>query len=228
MRLLGIVLIVLIGIGSYYLMREGFENESIIFLTKDETASFLAEDPDAYIQSMTPLDLQARGYNNHNAYWQASIDSALEPDAALKEKVIKNIHAVRGKVKDPTIPWKIALTTSAYEQNLPHTRQDIIFLKPNTISEQILLHEMEHLYQRKHKKAFQAFLKAQGYQPWRLRKGYPRIRANPDLDEYIYMSPDNRLMVFIYNESPKSIDDVIRPPGGHEYEHPNEEYAYAA
>lgn len=222
---------------SIWVPLEGFSNDvDVRFLSKAETENFFAADSDGYFERLSLYDLAARGFNNHNAYWQRSIDSAIEPDASLKERVLKSIHKIMpflktlnlfGVTYDPEIKWTLAFTDGKiYEQGLPHTREHIIFLTPETVSPDILLHEWIHLYQRKHKTQVQSYLKQQGYNPWRLRAGYPRIRANPDLDEYIYMHPNKEWMLYVYDENPKNINDILRAPIGHRHEHPYEEAAY--
>ena len=50
------------------------------------------------------------------------------------------------------------------------------------------------------------------------------IRANPDLNNWIYIDENKKLMMSIYNSGyPKSINDITTKP---EYEHPYEMISY--
>lgn len=214
----------------------------IVFLDKAETTYYLLQDNDLYISSMTIPDIIARGCKTHNEYLKKASESAMsfsEDEKILLEKSIldaqfflKNLsHPFIKPVLLDTFSWKIALTSNIYENGLPHTREDIIFLSQDSMKlssadlTKLLIHEYIHIYQRKNKSEFQFELLKRGYISWKKRNYYPRIRSNPDLDEYIYIHPNGTIMLTLYkSDTPKDINDIVQP--NHNYEHPNEEIAY--
>lgn len=126
------------------------------------------------------------------------------------------------------LPWVFAKTTgSAYEDGLPHTRApNIIFLSARTLASRdkalakTLLHEKIHVYQRAYPDKAATAIAGAGYaKTGRLRRDVPLIRANPDLDEWIYADPSGRDMALVYSrEAPHSIGDVTGGSGEHPYE----------
>ena len=55
---------------------------------------------------------------------------------------------------------------------------------------------------------------------------YDNIRANPDLDNYIYKDENNVVYKAVYNQNPTSIEDITYYPYNKQlYEHPNERMA---
>ena len=233
---------VLIGLG--YILYDIVQVNKILFLDKSDTANFLYEDSDGYISKMSHLDLLARQSKSHKEYLIKAKQAALSfttEQQDLIEKCFENafyylryIH--KSKYINPdlldTLKVRFAYVDMNYENGLPHTRENIIFLSTNTLKqskEQLtvtILHEFIHIYQRTYQKEFRDALLKEGYTIWRNRNQYPRIRSNPDLDEYIYIHPKGFIMVTIYEtNSPKSISDVINPED-FEYEHPNEEIAH--
>jgi hypothetical protein len=202
-------------------------------MDQEETARFLYHDSDNYVSSMSILDIIARGKHNHKEYINSIRNSAKSFTEEQKIILEKCIFEAQSFLKDyyNVFKWKIALTDPAYEEGLPHTREDIIFLSTQSMTlpekqlTKLLIHEYVHIYQRQNKTIFQKELLQKGYIPWKKREHYPRIRANPDLDEYIYIHPDGSLMLMIYSgDNPKNINDVVQP--NTKYEHPNEEIAY--
>ena len=106
---------------------------------------------------------------------------------------------------------------------------DIIFLSPKVINytddnlTKILIHESIHIYQRYNITEINNYLKENNYTVSRRRDSEPLIRANPDLDEYIYKDKDGEEMIYIYKSSmPKGINDIIP----NKNEHPFEKMAY--
>jgi len=232
----------LIGLSFFVFDYTRQSTSYILFLDKHTTANFLYQDSDGYISSMSILDIIARQCHNHKEYAQVAKDSALSfsEDQKIRleecileaEKFLKKlIHPLIKQDLLNTFSWKIAYADNKYEAGLPHTREDIIFLSTDSMTlpknqlTKLLIHEYIHIYQRKNKFQFQKDLIHNGYIPWKKRSTYPRIRANPDLDDYIYFHPDGSLMLLIYtSDKPKHINDIVQP--NHNYEHPNEEIAY--
>jgi hypothetical protein len=149
------------------------------------------------------------------------------------------------------MPWRVAATAPAagaegaavaYEANLPHTRADVVFVAPalipsgdDTVSQKrfaaTLLHEKIHVYQRAHPQDIAAALDAEGYVRDGARDRLPLVRANPDLDEWVYRDPEagpnkGKPMVALYaSAKPSGISDVTQPSAA-AFEHPYERMAY--
>lgn len=219
--------------------KELFRGEKVVFLSALETQRFLIEDRDGYVTGMTYHDLSARGSKTHRQYLEKAGGATLdysEKQKEVLEKAVEKAEALLREIKHPIIKyeelvWNFALVLPVYEEGLPHTRKDTIFLYPSHLEMaeerlvNLLVHEWVHLYQRKNLVKVQEGLMREGYKVWRKRKGYPRIRANPDVDEYIYIHPSGQVMLYVYNKDyPNSINDIMAPNGLEE--HPFEEMAY--
>lgn len=223
----------------YHEQKELFAGEKLVYLSAAETRKLLIEDADGYVTGMSYHDLSARGCKTHRQYLEKAAGAAFDFSELQKEKLEKAMqqaevllqatkHAI---ITYENLPWKFALVLPVYEEGLPHTRRDTIFLYPQHLEMtekrlvELLVHEWVHLYQRKNLHKVQAGLMQEGYKVWRKRKGYPRIRANPDVDEYIYVHPSGQVMLYVYNKDyPSSIQDIMAPNGLQE--HPFEEMAY--
>ena len=215
----------------------------IKFLSKQETANFIAEDKDKYIASLSKSDLIARRINNKRTYLIHSYNSAIDFTIEDKQKLIyaskeadKFLSIVSSKYISnyliTNIKWRFAFTYSKnYEYGLSHTRSNIIFLSSSIMNVELnklietLIHEKVHLYQRLYKTLFNIALFREGYRVANLRKEEPLIRANPDLDEYTYRNPSGVKMMYRYKTYyPSSIFDIEY--NNNEQEHPYEEIAY--
>jgi len=126
------------------------------------------------------------------------------------------------------VQWVFA--KSGYEEGLPHTRGNIIFLSDDTLKQSdarlksILLHEKVHVYQRANRGEMERVIKNAGYVRVSQRLGSNRARNNPDIDEYIYQGPDGKMQVCRYtSDAPSSIRDVLCNPME---DHPYETMAY--
>lgn len=238
----------MIGVASilyYYYQKayEFFKGGYLLFYSKVETAAFLLRDEDGFISSMTISDLYARHVKSHQEYREKSAVNALEfqeDQKVVLEKAVETAQQFFQTISVPLIDrdrilgilWKFALTkNNTYEEGLPHTREDVIFVTPKLLElpevqlVKTLIHERVHIYQRIYETQFQEQLKIQGYTVWRERKGYPLIRSNPDVDKYIYQTPKGDIMVTVYSSfQPQHIQDTMQPNSLKE--HPYEEIAY--
>lgn len=233
-----ILILIIILIGVYYGITL-FHSKNV-YLSKEETIDFLVKDEDKYIASLSQADLYARKVSSHRAYIEKCVKNTLDFDETSKNildkatlladtyfKNLKNIYIDTTRIN--RIVWKFALTTN--EESLPHTRSDIIFLSPAVLKKQekyivsTLIHEKVHIYQRMYIQEFQNMLLQNGYKQVKKRSEYPLIRANPDLDEYVYSDKNGELMLTLYkNNRPVGITDV--ETNNHHQEHPFEEIAY--
>jgi hypothetical protein len=246
---------------------------SLQFIDAATTAKFLLHDEDTYVQGMSKSDLVARKVVCQEAYRLTAYFSArdfTEEQRSLLLKATKEADAffrryngqttATGKGGVPTaiaiiayfdaaraaaLPWKLMLTTNEYEEGLPHTRADYIFISPATLAEsyldlvETLIHEKIHIYQRRYlrEKVYLAQLKEEVYLTEYMvsQMGYKKskrrseatcdLRANPDLDDWIYRDPKTNQEQFLCYRSaqPTGISDVIGDP---HKEHPFEWIAY--
>jgi len=249
--LINLISIVLLAILLKYaitnLQREGFVNpifnSEVTFLSADQTKQFLLNDPDEYIHTLNQWDLIARNIPTFQDYLNKISKAALSFDndfktillnATQKADTFFNKTRIDGIdcEKLGSLPWVFALTKDKeYEEGLPHTRTNIIFLSTNinkthTKLVRTLIHEKIHVYQRLYPEETMNFLAKFGYYRWKQRFGVPRIRSNPDLDPWIYFNPVSKqpMVAYYTSDNPVSIDDVnINKPTE---EHPYEQIAY--
>lgn len=229
----------------YRLKKEMFvPSAGVYYMTAEETANFLASDPDGYVKNMSPTDLYARKVSSAEKYVRRARDSALDfkPDQKLRfnEACVKadaffqsaNAGLPFSAKKLVQIPWVLALTEGdKYEDGLPHTRANVIFLssymneQPNELV-RTMIHEKIHLYQRMYPEEMAQMLHQRGFTRWKLRMGVPRIRANPDVDPWIYTNEDTKepMMALYSSDQPSSISDVFLHDAA--FEHPFEFIAY--
>lgn len=243
-----IILLIVCAVIAGLLYKRVYEEHFVIgnhvqFMTKEETANFLKTDPDSYIKNLSPLDLHARKVGNEQMYMRIASEAA---DDFTREQKIRYTAAARNadafykrtKIDGinmaaiATIPWVLALTSdNKYEDGLPHTRANIIFVS-NELDEtentlvRTLIHEKMHLYQRLYPEAFSQFLESRGFIRWKQRMGEPRIRANPDVDPWIYIDPITKepMVAYYATDKPISITDVVLEDAA--FEHPYEKIAY--
>jgi hypothetical protein len=241
-----VALVAIVGYVAYtYLSRETFvvANNGIRFMDAAETATFLKQDPDGYVKNMSPSDLYARKVTTVEKYLTRAAGASVSFSSAQRVRFIKaardaddhlmryNANGIDGK-RLASIPWIFAMTNGdAYEDGLPHTRANIIFVSSD-INEQhdalvrTLVHEKVHIFQRMHPEFMVQLLQGRGYQRWKLRMGLPRVRANPDIDPWIWMNEETQTaMVAHYtSDKPTAISDVyLEDPS---FEHPYELIAY--
>lgn len=232
--------------------KEHFDNQNIKYLTYNETADFLLKDPDNYVKNMTDIDLYARKVSSHDEYISEISKNAISFNKDEKDKLLKcteladnflnnyvnSVYNINGK-DIANIKWIFALTNKRskkdkieYEEGLPHTRTDIIFLSKYVLNNNeldltnILIHEKIHIYQRYNKELVENIIKNMGYEITRKNKNIYLLRANPDLNDNIYYDKQNNIeMLGLYkNSTPNSISDIII--SNFSIEHPYEKMAY--
>lgn len=255
-----ILIIVTIYFANQYLIREGFDVNSLwvpdgycTFMSSRDTRLFLLNDPDGYTSSMSNWDLFARNVTLELNYRKvagssaASFDvkkralvlaAAKRADAYILQLVNKPVAKKYGfddykeVEKLVNMQWTFALTTgNVYEDGLPHTRLNVIFLSslvdytPDSLF-RTLVHEKIHLYQRMYPEHMVQLLGKLGYVRWKNAQGVPRIRANPDTDPYIYVDPATKapMLAEYASDTPSSVSDITIKHGAQE--HPYETMAY--
>ena len=207
---------------------ETFKDDTNIYLTQEETINFIRNDNDKFISSLSPFDLEARDVRSPQEYMNKIINDCYNFTDSQKTK-LNNCSKIARNFFDNNYVWKFALIGDVYEEGIPHTRTDIIFLSPKIFNYNetdlitILIHESIHIYQRYNKTEMNKYLKDKSYSVSRRRDSEPFIRANPDLDEYIYKDKNGDELLYLYKSSmPNGINDIIP----NKNEHPFETMAY--
>lgn len=225
---------------------EHFDNNpNIYFLNKNELSNILIKDDDNYYSNFFKYDLHARHIKNIEEYKLKIEESTINLTQKEKNKVTKCCKIVDKKlkkinldgfdgIKASNIMWKIgSIKDKSYENGLPHTRKYVIVLPVEKINlkttEQLsvlLCHEKIHVYQKKYKEDIAKYLKKNNISILKIREEKDMVRANPDLDNYIYKN-NNTIYSAKYNSStPTSIVDVeYNNDGKQSSEHPFEKMA---
>jgi hypothetical protein len=205
---------------------EHFENENEnnnIYLTREESANIIKNDSDNYIKNLSKYDLYARDVSMPEEYIYKIIDGCLNFTESQIEK-LNSCSKIARKFFDNKYTWKFSLINDVYEEGFPHTRADIIFLSPKIVNYDddalitVLIHESIHIYQR-YNKDINKYLKENGYTISRRRDSELLIRANPDLDEYIYKDRNGNELFYKYKSTmPTGINDIIPAINEHPFE----------
>ncbi len=242
-----IIIIILILIILLFLNcnKEHFEevNNNIIFLDKKDLIKILLEDKDNYYKKFSKTDLIVRQVKNIDEYKEKIKNSCLDINESNKKKILNYIEKANKKLKKfkidgfdghkcADIPWIIGLTTNGYENGFPHTRNNIIIISQNFLNfsfniVKTLIHEKIHIYQKMYPEDIKKYLDSNNFKKYLNRKEINQpLRANPDLDDYIYKMGDS-IMMSIYNDNASDITDITTyPTNDDKYEHPFEYMAY--
>jgi len=225
-------------------------NNNTIFLTKGELFNFLNLNMDNYYNTFNKKDLMVRNINNVDEYIKKIYNSVSEFTPKEKliiqtciNKISNNLDKIKFDYFDGEkaneIIWKIGcIKGDQYEDGLPHTRNDIIILNKNNITESsinelitLLIHEKVHVYQKMYPEDINNYLKKNNFKRIGERhqinnsNNLENIRANPDLDEWVY-EDNNKIYKAIYEHGAKTVSDVkYSSNDGQKSEHPFEKMA---
>jgi len=225
-----------------YLYRE---NNGVKFLTKNEVCKLITENRDKYYETFNENDLLVRNVKNKNEYVQKIKNSCSEFTKEEKKILKKCANSVKltlrqtqmtfgrgfDNVKASEIPIIFGcMAGNEYEGGLPHTRYPAIILYSNQVTsmsvlevEKLVIHELAHLYQKMYPNDLKKYLNENYFEIIKQRIGNDNVRANPDIDSFIYRNQNNnQAYEYIYNPFPGSIGDVTQS----NKEHPFEEMAY--
>lgn len=246
-----LILLLFLMIEKYLIQKELFTNDNIIFYKKKNLFDILKKDKDKYFQSFFETDLKVRKVSNKNQYLKVLENSLCDPDEKTINKIKNYIVLIKSKInkyinnngnyyndinlkKFNSIQWKIGFVCdSKYENGLPHTRNDIIILNKNKINLnhdlkniKTIIHEKIHVYQKLFSEDVKIYLTNKKYTKLKKITKFDNIRANPDLDNYIYRDNDFNIYKAIYNKNASSIEDITYYPYNSQlYEHPYEKMA---
>jgi hypothetical protein len=223
-----------------------YNTTNIVFLNKNELASFLMNDKDNYYKSFNEKDFIVRNVSTINEYKEKIRNSTSDFSLYQKEKImfcVEKIDKMLSNVKYPWFDGKKAVGTiwkfgsmngSDYENGLPHTRSDVIILPQvalDNYSQQeltkLILHEKIHIYQKVYPNDVENYIQHNDYYKFKKRSEILESRANPDLNEWTYNDSSNKTFVALYNPNPTNISDVqFYPNNTSSEEHPFEKMAY--
>jgi hypothetical protein len=247
--LLCIILLLIIFILNYFYKNknyiEFFDEKNIYFLSANETYNVLIKNSDKYYDSFFENDYKARNILNINEYLEKIKKSVNEFDDKQRKKIIKSINLSKEKInkineiwidinKFNEIPWIIGcIKGKLYENGLPHTRDNVIIISSENVDKytieklmKTLVHEKIHIYQKMYPKDCEIFLNKLSFKKYKLREKSDNIRANPDLDKWIYKDINGKIYQAKYNDNPKSIEDITYLPFNNQsFEHPYEKMA---
>lgn len=242
------VILAVISVGYYKVNNVAQGDDYIHFMSKQETMTFLQNDEDQYVSSLSYPDLHARHVKTAQQYINRIANDCRsftniekqklqrcckKADEFLANYTYKGFHC--GEIAK--MKWCIAVTNTLYEEGFPHTRKNVIFLSNNTINKNVasdmddgtivntLIHEKVHIYQRQYAEIVDEFLQTIGYV--KTQTIIDNKRANPDINNVIYKSPyTGKEMYITYSSStPTSITDV-KGIKNYSQEHPYESMAY--
>lgn len=239
-----ILIIIIIKNNQYFnIYYENFNNCSINnqYLNKNELSSILIKNEDKYYEEFSKLDYKVRNINNISEYYQKIKNSCIDINNNQRKILNKAIFNANQKIKKyntigfdglkaSKIPWIIGLVRGKeYEEGFPHTRLNIIILPVQLLNNSslisILIHEKIHIYQKLYINDIAKYLVINNFTKFANKN--KNIRANPDIDNYIYINKNNEQLKCEYNNNPVSINDVIYyPKNNNIYEHPFELMAY--
>lgn len=233
----------------YFASKMVQNTDNVIFLSNEETQDILNNDADHYYQTFHKTDLKVRKSKNIQDYLAKISKSGCNGTEENKEKILYCIKKINEKFqtqKNDTIEgvhmgklldlkWKIGfICDKFYENGLPHTRGDTILINNQDMQRRnltemcrLLIHEKVHVYQKIYKNEFQSSLVEKFEQTQENDYKTTNIRANPDIDNFIYKrKEDGKVLKSTYKKKASRFSDVIHPNNDHTLEHPFENIAY--
>ena len=220
---------------------ENFGNLNNVFLSQNQTQEFLQSDLDNYITNFNQTDLKVRKVNSIDVYLEKISNSArsftkkekkyLNKIAQISNNQITNMNISFNQIL-LNIPFTFAKTVNnKYENGFAHTRKNIIFLsssffnltKLNAIK--TIIHEKIHIFQRFYPTETDNYLKSIGFQKIRnlTTSEINNKRSNPDINNELWLDPNNKPMLPFFINNPKSMNDIVSKEKN---QHPFEYMAY--
>jgi len=236
-----IFIYILFYIINNYISKKYIEkfNDNIIFLNKYELLEILLNNEDKYYDSFFKNDFIARNINNIDEYKQLIKESVSNFNDAQINKIKKSIESADKYFSNLHLDWLDGnkmnnlkwiigcIKGKSYEYGLPHTRNNVIIITCNERNlTKTLIHEKVHIYQKYYKDDIEKYINQNKFIRIKKREFFDNIRANPDLDNWIYKDHENKIYKALYNNNPESIEDInYIPINNQSYEHPYEKMA---
>jgi len=247
------------------LLKNEKNEQHLNYMSYEEIVRFLESDEDRYVANLSQIDLYARKVSSKEEYINIIKGEAThfnKGDKLILDKCTKkadellrniNINTIGDESKldysrylnykdIANIKWILAITRSdnggKYEDGLPHTRKNIIFLSQDVLNYsedeliKLLIHEKIHIYQRYNEALFKTIIYNMGYVETSpnsqaiSQDKLKYIRSNPDVNNKIYKNiHTGELMICLYSsDKPKNINDINIEK--YDMEHPYEKIAY--
>jgi hypothetical protein len=226
---------------------EKFSQKSIKvqFLKKIELDAIISKK--MYYKTFSKIDLKVRNVKNIKEYISKitlETDNLTIPE---KKRILHAILMIEKKtflmknIKFPglditkfiKIPWKVGITNgNSYENGISHTREGVIIFSRDVLSNYsenklllTLAHEKTHIYQRMYPDKIRTYLKARGFSSV-CRRSHDKLlnlRANPDINEFMYADSKGIELSARYIKNPSRITDVKFSQSSSQHsEHPYE------
>jgi flavodoxin len=216
----------------------------IMFVSQTELYLELISNNDKFYDTFYDYDWKARKVSSLDQYKdniRQAVSSFTEEQQTKLKQCTKQCDdflmtvniAGFDNIKASNIPWKIGRVKGRlYEYGLPHTRHDdLIVLSDENINDDVttltrtLIHEKIHLYQKQNTEENQKYLEMNNFEKYKRREYSDLIRANPDVDNWIYKNKVTGLLYKCqYNSmNPENIMDVKNT--NQLFEHPFEKLA---
>jgi hypothetical protein len=220
-------------------------NNKIYFLNKNELYEYLIKNEDHYYEYFYNNDFKTRKINKINDYYNYIKISVKDFNKDEKKKLMKCINSANNLLKSINMKWFDGnkafniewiigcIKGKLYENGLPHTRGNIIIISEKDINNysedkliKTLIHEKVHIYQKIYYNDCIIYLKENNFIKYKKREEIDNIRANPDLDEWIYKDKNGNIYNAQYHDNPLTIEDITyKPYNNQSYEHPFEKMA---
>jgi len=245
-----IIVIVIIVIGYNYFnfqsclqTQENYIDESLntIFLSKNDLENILISDIDNFYSRFYKKDFEVRKINNISEYTSKIKNSVTDFTENEKKYISEMISQINNKFENINLPWlngkkfnrlnwKLGLISGyEYENGLCHTRNDTIIIQRDKLNYNFyktLIHEKVHVYQKMYPEDIEIFLKLNNFKKIRKTTESDMIRANMDIDEWIYADQNDNEYKAVFNKNPVDIQDVTFSPCNSQIcEHPLEKMA---
>ena len=231
-------LIIILILWLFYCLSVSLENHEKVEI--QDAVAFIKNDSDNFVKNLSIYDLRARKCNSSQDYINKIIpDFIIETDTIkiCVDKIRRCVDKANIKLNNYSktfdkIRWKIVFFKGVnYEDGMPHTRADLIFMPVehiiNSSDERLvktLVHEKIHLLQRLFPDDELVVSFMSNFRMIDNKNSVKLFRNNPDLNEYIYENKQGQVMYYRYkSEYPNDINDIMDVE---HYEHPFEEMAY--
>ena len=246
-----VIIILIFYITDYFfnkkhIILENFVGEdNLFFINNNKLTDILISDNDNYYKTFYKNDFHSRKINSIQEYKFLIKSSTSNFTGSEKDKIkncITKIYPILEKLKFDwfdgkkanNIPWKFGCVKNKYyEHGLPHTRNDIIIISSEDVNKfsdekliKTFIHEKVHVYQKLYPNDIDTYLTYNKFIKHKIRDQNDNIRANPDLNNWIYKDSENNIYQALYNENPSSVEDIkYLPINNQSYEHPFEKMA---
>jgi hypothetical protein len=216
-----ILLVASLLCGCMHHRTEYFSNNANVFYI-DKNTFIDTITLSSFFRNLTPTDLFARGNVSSQSeyaekYLKSKVEFSDDEKDVLDNCVTQANNMLRDFPKFQQAPWNFAKVQSSIENGYPHTLGTIIVLNDKVLSNPIndliktLIHEKIHVAQRTYPIQFMQLYESIGFTKTREITHHALARANPDIDNnlYIYIATRKVPMQLYTSKYPSSIADSV-------------------